>query len=235
MMDAIAALQWVKRNIAAFGGDPNNVTVAGESAGAIMVGALVGSPQAKGLFHRAIAQSGGWMGLPMGRMRTSAPPPRQKARRRWRRSARRRSRDLRAKPLDELTGFSAGGLVVDGYLIPEDESFTFMNGKQNAVDVLTGSNKDEANFGICGPGAGIAGRGGQGMTLDAFKSAAQRKFGEMADQYSSSIPPRATPTRSTRRMRRARRRSPGTCGSGRRPMRRRGRKPTPTSSRASRR
>ena len=47
MMDAIAALQWVKRNISAFGGDPNNVTIAGESAGAIMIGALVGSPQAK--------------------------------------------------------------------------------------------------------------------------------------------------------------------------------------------
>src|SRR6188472_1150940 len=72
MMDAIAALQWVKRNIAAFGGDPGNVTVAGESAGAIMVGALVGSPQAKGLFNRAIAQSGGWMGLTMGKMRSSA-------------------------------------------------------------------------------------------------------------------------------------------------------------------
>ena len=97
-------------------------------------------------------------------------------------------RDLRAKPLNELTGLSAGGLVVDGYLIPEDESMTFMNGKQNAVDVLTGSNKDEANFGICGPGAGVAGRGGQGMTADAFKTAAQRKFGELADQYLQLYP-----------------------------------------------
>ncbi len=90
MMDAIAALQWVKRNISAFGGDPNNVTVAGESAGAIMVGALVGSPQAKGLFTRAIAESGGWMGLTMGRC-VRAPPPRPTASRRWRRSASRRS------------------------------------------------------------------------------------------------------------------------------------------------
>ena len=65
MMDAIAMLQWVKKNISAFGGDPNNVTIAGESAGAIMIGALVGSPQAKGLFQRAIAESGGWMGLTM--------------------------------------------------------------------------------------------------------------------------------------------------------------------------
>ena len=70
MMDAIAALQWVKRNIGAFGGDPNNVTVFGESAGAIMTSALVGSPQAKGLFKRAITQSGAWMGLQMARMTT---------------------------------------------------------------------------------------------------------------------------------------------------------------------
>ena len=68
MMDAIGVLQWVKRNISAFGGDPDNVTIFGESAGAIMIGALVGSPQAKGLFHRAIAESGAWMGLTMGPM-----------------------------------------------------------------------------------------------------------------------------------------------------------------------
>jgi para-nitrobenzyl esterase len=182
MMDAIAALQWVKRNIAAFGGDPNNVTVAGESAGAIMVGALVGSPQAKGLFNRAIAESGGWMGLTMARMRSSteAQAAGVKA---VEGLGVKTIAELRAKPLDELTGLLGGGLVVDGYLIPEDSSFTFANGKQNAVDVLTGSNKDEANFGLCGPGVGLAGRGGQSLTLDSFKSNADRKFGEMADQY----------------------------------------------------
>jgi len=184
MMDAIAALQWVKRNIAAFGGDPNNVTVAGESAGANMVGALVGSPQARGLFNRAIAESGGWMGLTMARMRSSseAQAAGSKA------ADGRTIAELRARPLDELTGLPGGGLVVDGYLIPEDLSYTFANGKQNAVDVLTGSNKDEANFGICGPTAGLAGRGGQGMTLDAFKSAADRKFGEMAGEYLKLYP-----------------------------------------------
>jgi para-nitrobenzyl esterase len=60
-----------------------------------------------------------------------------------------------------------------------------MNGKQNAVDVLTGSNKDEANFGICGPAAGLVPRGGGpgGMTLDAFKTNAQRRFGDATSDY----------------------------------------------------
>src|SRR5206468_11347610 len=93
--------------------------------------------------------------------------------------------ELRAKPLAELAGLNGSGLIVDGYIIPEDLSLTFMNGKQNAVDVLTGSNKDEANFGICGPAAGLAGRGGGpgGMTLDAFKTNAQRKFGDATGDY----------------------------------------------------
>jgi para-nitrobenzyl esterase len=180
MMDAIAALQWVKRNIGAFGGDPNNVTIAGESAGAIMVGALLGSPQAKGLYHRAIAESGGWMGLTMGRM-ASGQTAQANGAKTMEALGVKTIAELRAKPMNELTGLSAGGLVVDGYLIPEDVSLTFMNGKQHAVDVLTGSNKDEANFGVC-PGVGGRG-GGPALTAEAFKASAQRKFGEAADEY----------------------------------------------------
>src|SRR5262245_54817245 len=68
LADSLAVLRWVKTNIAAFGGDPNNVTIFGESAGAAMVGGLVGSPLSKGLFQRAISESGAWMGLGMGPM-----------------------------------------------------------------------------------------------------------------------------------------------------------------------
>jgi para-nitrobenzyl esterase len=180
MMDAIAALQWVKRNISAFGGDPNNVTIAGESAGAIMVGALVGSPQAKGLFTRAIGQSGGWMGLTMGRM-TSGETAQANGVKTMEALGVKTIAELRAKPLNELTGLSAGGLIVDGSVIPEDISLTFMNGRQNPVDVLTGSNKDEANFGVC---QGVGGRGGgPGPTAETFKTNAQRRFGDATADY----------------------------------------------------
>ena len=185
MMDAIAALQWVKRNISAFGGDPNNVTIAGESAGAIMVGALLGSPQAKGLYHRAIAESGGWMGLTMGRM-ASGQTAQANGVKTMEALGVKTIAELRAKPMNELTGLSAGGLIVDGYLIPEDVSTTFMNGRQHSVDVLTGSNKDEANFGVCGGGGGRG--GGPALTADVFKANAQRKFGEGADEYLKLYP-----------------------------------------------
>ncbi len=139
MMDAIAALQWIKRNIAAFGGDPDRVTIAGESAGAIMVGALVGSPEAKGLFTRAIGQSGGWMGLMMNKMRTSAQAEADGVKA-LQTVGVASIAELRKKPLNELTFQNTAGLVVDGYLIPEDQSCTFQAGKMNVVDV-TGSNK----------------------------------------------------------------------------------------------
>ena len=73
LMDMLASLRWVKDNIAAFGGDPANVTVFGQSAGAMAIASLVASPEAAGLFQRAISQSGAWMGLGMSPgMRTRA-------------------------------------------------------------------------------------------------------------------------------------------------------------------
>lgn len=151
LMDAIAALRWVERNIAAFGGSPDNVTIFGESAGAVMVSALVGSPAASGLFQRAIAQSGAWMGLGMGAMtpraaaeqaaggglRGRGAPPAESPRLPT-------LAELRARSTDEVVKTLRGsGLIIDGWIVPEDLSITFASGRQNPVDVIAGSNKDE--------------------------------------------------------------------------------------------
>ena len=193
MMDAIAALQWIKRNIAAFGGDPNNVTIAGESAGAIMVGALVGSPQAKGLFNRAIVESGAWMGLQMGRMTTTEAAQGQGAKA-LQTAGINSIAELRAKPLNELPNLPGNGLVIDGYLIPEDLSITFANGKQNDVDLIAGSNKDESSFfGGGGRGGGRGAAAGAaapapGAAVEAYKARAAQQYGELADTFLKLYP-----------------------------------------------
>jgi para-nitrobenzyl esterase len=190
MMDAIAALQWVKRNISAFGGDPNNVTIFGESAGAIMIGALVGSPAAKGLFQRAIAQSGAWMGLQMARM-TPADRALGAGATALEAAGVASVAELRAKPLAELPALGGAGLVIDGYLIPEDLSLTFAAGRQNDVDVLAGSNKDENTF----FGGGRGGRGGPGgaapapgSVVEGYVAQARARYGELADAFLKLYP-----------------------------------------------
>jgi para-nitrobenzyl esterase len=192
MMDALATLRWVKANIANFGGDPNNVTIFGESAGAIMIGAIVGSPEAKGLFHRAIAQSGAWMGLQMGRM-TPASQALANGAKATEAAGVKSIAELRARPLAELPALGGAGLVIDGYLIPEDLSITFAAGRQNNVDILAGSNKDENT--LFGGGGRGGGRGGgaaaapvPGAAVQAYVAQARQRYGDLADMYLKLYP-----------------------------------------------
>src|SRR6266496_6268 len=118
----------------------------GESAGAFLVAGLVGSPEGKGLFHRAIAESGAWMGMGMGHMRTLADAQEAGAKAVTAMGVSSVA-DLRAKPAEDIQRDLRGaGLIVDGKYIPEDLSVTFAHGKQRDVDMLVGSNKDEGTF-----------------------------------------------------------------------------------------
>ena len=171
ILDQLAALKWVKKNIAAFGGDPSNVTIAGQSAGAMSVNILDASPLGRGLFAKMIAESGanvvkgqfgGIMSLDTGEAKGLQIAKAAGAA---------TLEELRNTPAEKLLplykGF--GTVIVDGYVLPESIPSIFKNGKQADLPLLTGYNADDNFF----PGP---------TNLTAYKENLKKQFGDDSDK-----------------------------------------------------
>jgi len=181
LLDQVAALAWIRSNIASFGGDPDNVTVSGQSAGASSVAFLQASPLAKGLFHRAV----GFSGSPFGN--TDPLPTRadaEKAGLAIQETLGAKSlAELRALPADKIAAVQrdcqlgcAGtirvGPAVDGYFLPDAPAAIFAAGRQNDVPLLVGFTRDESSNDVS-----------KARSLAEYQAAARHLFGDRVDAF----------------------------------------------------
>jgi para-nitrobenzyl esterase len=190
LLDMVAALEWVKRNIGAFGGDPNNVTIFGESAGGTAVCLLMVVPQAEGLFQKVISESTAWMFGPISHLTEAwyGRVPMTKF-------SEKLGTDLaalRAKSVAELMKTLPPPMtrndaaergeaympVVDGWVIPDDPARLFSTGKFHHVALVAGTNADEGTL-LGGPPV---------RNLAQYRKWAAEKVGPLAERLLSLYP-----------------------------------------------
>ncbi len=184
LLDMIAGLKWIKKNIKEFGGNPDQVTIFGESAGGIAVSMLCASPLAKGLFHGAVSQSGGSFGPPR---KTTYPGENLKKLKDAEEegiayieksgvSSISELRKIKAQDLPMGWGMGSAWPIIDGYVIPDDQYKLYESGLYNDVPVLIGYNSDE--------GASFTREG----SPEEYISGVKTRYGKFAEKLIEAYP-----------------------------------------------